>query len=243
MIEKGTRSLLKSFTWRLLATAVLFLLSLIFMEGDTAKALNITIWYHAIQIIMYYAHERFWSKVSWGKAKGCFIQMTGLSGAGKTTLARIVGERLQDKGYKVEVIDGDEFRSGLCSDLGFSKEDRNTNIRRLGFVSKVLSRNNVISIISAINPYDEVRKELLSLDENAKTVYIECDIETLKQRDTKGLYRKALLPDGHPEKIHNFTGISDPFEEPSSADLVINTDQESIASAANKLEKFILKNI
>jgi adenylylsulfate kinase len=169
--------------------------------------------------------------------------MTGMSGAGKTTLARLVGQRLEKKGHLVEVIDGDEFRAGLCSDLGFSKEDRNTNIRRLGFVSKVLARNKVISIISAINPYEDVREELNNMGPNVKVVYIRCGLEKLKQRDTKGLYRKALLPDNHPEKIHNFTGISDPFEAPIDADLMVDTEGEPIEASAAKLEKFILRNI
>ena len=127
----------------------------------------------------------------------------------------------------VELIDGDEYRANLCNDLGFSKEDRNTNIRRLGFVSKVLSRNNVITIIAAINPYEEIRKELIAKDKNLKTVYIKCDVEQLIERDVKGLYKKALLPDGHPDKVYNFTGISDPFEEPTNPDLVINTAERA----------------
>lgn len=168
--------------------------------------------------------------------------MTGLSGAGKSTIANEVKRRLEKKGIKVEVIDGDEYRQGLCSDLGFSKEDRNTNIRRLGFVAKVLARNNVITIMSAINPYEEVRKELRSMSEHTKTVFVKCDIEVLKERDPKGLYKKALLPDDHPEKIKNFTGISDPFDSPLVCDLTIDTGKESIEESVKKLERFILKN-
>ena len=93
--------------------------------------------------------------------KGIFIQMTGLSGAGKSTISFATQRILREMGYNVEVIDGDEYREGLCKDLGFSKEDRNTNIRRLSFVGKVLSRNNVICIMSAINPYDSIRKEVI----------------------------------------------------------------------------------
>ena len=143
----------------------------------------------------------------------------------------------------VEIIDGDEYRENLCKDLGFSKEDRNTNIRRLSFVSKVLSRNNVISIIAAINPYDEIRQENKKKDPNLKTVYIKCNLETLIQRDVKGLYKKALLPDNHPDKIYNFTGISDPFEEPEQCDLVIETDKQDLSNSAKILENFILRNV
>lgn len=155
----------------------------------------------------------------------------------------MTGKRLRDRGYRVEIIDGDEYREGLCRDLGFSKEDRNTNIRRLGFVSKILARNNVISIISAINPYEEIRKEIEDNGKNVKTVYVECDLETLKCRDTKGLYKRALLESGNPDKIYNFTGISDPFESPKSPDLVISTDQMTVKTATDILEKYIIQNV
>jgi adenylylsulfate kinase len=243
MVAKGKRSLVKAIAWRLIAAVILFLLSLIVLNGDTNKALTVTILYHIVQFGIYFLHERLWARIQWGNTKGCFIQMTGMSGAGKTTLAKLVADKLQLQGYRVEVIDGDEYRSGLCSDLGFSKKDRNINIRRLGFMSKVLARNNVISIISAINPYNNIRKELTLMMPNVKTVYIKCGLNTLKERDTKGLYQKALLPDGHAEKIYNFTGISDPYEEPQNADLVIDTETENIKTSAKKLEKFILKSI
>jgi adenylyl-sulfate kinase len=186
---------------------------------------------------MYYIHERIWNLIKWGKPKGIFIQMTGLSGAGKSTLAFDVGNKLRKKGHKVEIIDGDEYREGLCKDLGFSKEDRNTNIRRLGFVGKVLSRNNVITIMSAINPYDDIRQELKN-NYGATTVYVKCSLDKCVERDVKGLYKKALSGE-----IKQFTGISDPFEEPSSPDLIINTDSENLEQSSKKLEDFILKSI
>ncbi len=175
--------------------------------------------------------------------KGLFLQMTGLSGAGKTTLAQAVALRLRDKDFMVEIIDGDEYRTNLCKGLGFSKEDRNTNIRRLSFVGRVLSRNGVIAIMSAINPYDNVRKELALVPEPTRLVYIKCPLSVLKERDTKGLYRRASLPTDDPEYIPNFTGISDPFEEPSSPDLVIDTSILNLEQATDLLENFILDNV
>ena len=162
--------------------------------------------------------------------------MTGLSGAGKTTLARAVEKKLKTKGFKVEIIDGDEYREGLCKDLGFSKEDRNTNIRRLGFVGKVLSRNNVVTIMSAINPYEDLREELEKTC-GALTVFIKCPVEKCIERDVKGLYAKALSGE-----IQNFTGISDPFEEPECPDLVIDTNELSLEMSVEQLENFITKN-
>jgi len=164
---------------------------------------------------------------------GLFIQMTGLSGAGKTTLANTVASKLRKDGFRVEVIDGDEYRKGLCSDLGFSKQDRNTNIRRLGFVGKVLARNGVVAIMSAINPYEETRRDI-----EGKIVYIKCCLDTVIKRDTKGLYAKALSGE-----IENFTGISDPFEEPKLASLIIETDKEKEEVSIDKLYKFILQNM
>tara|TARA_R100001594_G_scaffold105436_1_gene139997 strand:+ start:1334 stop:2062 length:729 start_codon:yes stop_codon:yes gene_type:complete len=242
MIDSKKRSVCKALTWRLFAIVLLGIVSFV-STGDIKSASMITFLYHGIQFCMFFLHERIWNNISWGKTKGLSIQMTGMSGAGKSTLSNLVAERLKKKGLLVEIIDGDEYRNNLCNDLGFSKEDRNTNIRRLGFVSKVLSRNNVITIIAAINPYDKVRKELVTKDKNLKTVYVKCKMATLLDRDTKGLYKRALLPDGHDNKVYNFTGISDPFEEPKNPDLVIDTTEQNIESAVQQFENFIIKNI
>jgi adenylylsulfate kinase len=242
VIDARKRSIAKALSWRI--SAIILLATVSFFVTNNVKAVTLIIlFYHGIQTFVFFVHERVWNKIRWGRSKGLFIQMTGMSGAGKTTIARLTSERLRAAGIHVEVIDGDEYRAGLCNDLGFSKKDRNTNIRRLGFVSKVLARNNVVSIVSAINPYEEVRKELQLMTDNVKTVYIKCDLKTLKKRDTKGLYRKALLPDGHSEKIYNFTGISDPFEEPPDPDLVIETNKEDIMKSARRFEKFVLSSI
>jgi adenylylsulfate kinase len=173
---------------------------------------------------------------------GIFVQMTGMSGAGKSTMTFKAATILREMGHNVEVIDGDEYRMGLCSDLGFSKKDRNANIRRLSFVGKVLSRNSVICIMSAINPYDDVRKEVKDSNDLCKTVFVKCDLNTLIERDPKGLYRRALLPKSDPEHIPNFTGVSDPFEDPTDADLTIETGLESIDTSVKTLVDFILEN-
>ena len=172
-----------------------------------------------------------------------FIQLTGLSGAGKTTLSFKVKTELEKRGYKTEVIDGDDYRQTLCKDLGFSKADRIENIRRLGFVGKVLSRNGVVVILSAINPYEEIRREIKENSPQVKTVWIDCDLETLQKRDTKGLYERAFLPDGHPDKINNLTGVNDPFEIPPNADLTIKTADETTDESTAKLLNFILEHI
>jgi adenylylsulfate kinase len=170
------------------------------------------------------------------------IQFCGLSGSGKTTLAESVKSLLQKEGINVEIIDGDQYRKELCADLGFSKEDRNRNIRRLAFVASKLSQYDIVAMICAINPYEDIRQEVASKYSNVRTVLIKCSLETLIRRDTKGLYKKALLPQGHPDKINNLTGVNDPFDTPAQPDLVIDTDIDTIEEATRKLADFILSN-
>lgn len=167
--------------------------------------------------------------------------MTGLSGAGKSSIANLLKDKLLAMDLKVEIIDGDEFRKTLCADLGFSMEDRIEHIKRLGFVANILSRNEIITIIAAINPYNIARNELKERY-NAKLIYVRCDVETLRKRDTKGLYQRAFLPETHPDKIHNLTGVNDTFEIPKNPDLVIDTSEETLEDSLEKILDFILKN-
>jgi adenylylsulfate kinase len=171
------------------------------------------------------------------------IQFTGLPGSGKTTIAFTAKEKLAAAGINVEVIDGDEYRKTICKNLGYSYDDRVENLRRLGFIGKLLLKNGIITIISAINPFEKIRNELTDNAENIKTVWINCNLETLIERDPKGLYKRALLPDGHPDKIENFTGVNDVFEEPYNPDLVISTDKETPEESAQRLVDFILEYI
>lgn len=171
------------------------------------------------------------------------IQLTGLSGAGKSTIAHGVKTKLESLGHAVEVIDGDEYRKSLCKDLGFSRADRNENIRRLGFVGCKLVQFKVIVILAAINPYEEVRKELKQRSPAVKTVWVDCDLDTLRQRDTKGLYYRAFLDDGHKDKLRNLTGVNDPYEIPEDADLILHTNRETEEESMQKLFDYILANI
>jgi adenylylsulfate kinase len=171
------------------------------------------------------------------------IQMTGLSGAGKSSIAHIARETLTGLGYKVELLDGDDYRQHLCHDLGFSKADRIENIRRLGFVGLMLAKHGVISILAAINPYEEARDALKRASPLTKTVFIDCPLSVTKQRDPKGLYRRALLPIEDPDYIEHFTGISDPYEVPDQSDLVIQTHSETPEQSAKHLTDFIIQTI
>lgn len=171
------------------------------------------------------------------------IQLFGLSGAGKTTLAEAVKNELTGKNLKVEIIDGDEYRKIICKDLSFTKNDRIENIRRLGFIGNILARNGIIAILSAISPYEVAREELNQQYHNVYSIWLDCPIEELIKRDTKGLYYRALLPADDPDKINNLTGINDTFEIPKNPDLIINTQENDISEAKNKLLKFIYEKI
>lgn len=170
--------------------------------------------------------------------RGVTVWFTGLSGAGKSTIAeRLVGA-LKEKNLNVEILDGDVVRTNLSKGLGFSKEDRDTNIRRIGFVSNLLTRNGVVSIVSAISPYREVRDEVRNEIGDFIEVYVECPIDELVRRDVKGLYEKALRGE-----IKNFTGVSDPYEEPLEPEVVTHTEQETVdESLAKVLEALEARN-
>ncbi len=169
------------------------------------------------------------------------IILTGLSGAGKTTLANLVQRELMEIGFSSEVLDGDNCRRTLWKDLGFSKKDRIENLQRLAFIAEILYKHNIITIISAINPYANIRKSLFPKDVLVKTIWIECSLNELIKRDTKGFYHRAMLPDDNPNKIHFFTGISDVYEPPEDADLIINTENEEIQMSKNKILCFLLE--
>ena len=172
-----------------------------------------------------------------------FIQMTGLSGSGKSTLSHGVQQRLLALGYKVEVIDGDVYRSHICSDLGFSKADRMENIRRLGFIGITLAKQGVIAIMAAINPYEEARVALQRENLLVKTVFVSSTLEALTKNDVKGLYKRALLPREHPDFVGDFTGISAPYEPPQAPDLLLHTHEETIEVSTGKLLDFILEQV
>ncbi len=167
------------------------------------------------------------------------IQFCGLSGSGKTTLARKAKEYFDGKRVNIEIIDGDEYRKFLCSDLGFTRPDRHANIRRLAFVADKLSQYNVIPIICAINPYEEIRREVATIYKEVQTIYIKCSLAELFRRDTKGLYARTLLPEGDPQRLQNLSGVSDPFEVPSRPDLIIETDNETVPESSKKLIRYI----
>lgn len=162
--------------------------------------------------------------------EGFTLWLTGLPGSGKSTLAHLAADELRRRGYRVEILDGDEVRTHLSKDLGFSKADRDANIRRIGYVCKLLSRNGVIAITAAISPYRETRDEVRREHQRFVEVYVKCSLEKLVERDIKGLYAKAISGE-----IPFFTGVSDPYEEPLSPELVIESDRDDAQTSLTRL--------
>lgn len=161
---------------------------------------------------------------------GVTVWFTGLSGAGKTTISSALEKVLLSQGYKVEVLDGDVVRQNLTKGLGFSKEDRDENVRRVGFVASLLSRNGVIVLVSAISPYRNIREQMRQRIDNFVEVYVNAPLDVCERRDVKGLYQKARSG-----QIKNFTGIDDPYEPPLNADIECRTDLESLEESVSKV--------
>lgn len=164
------------------------------------------------------------------KRRGVTVWFTGLSGAGKTTISKAVEQELRSRGYLVEVLDGDIVRQNLTKGLGFSKEDRDENIRRIGFVAHLLTRNGVIVLVSAISPYREIRREVKAKIGDFVEVFVNAPLEVCEKRDVKGLYKKARAGE-----IKHFTGIDDPYEIPTNPDVECHTDIETEAESVAKV--------
>jgi adenylyl-sulfate kinase len=157
---------------------------------------------------------------------GFVLWLTGLSGAGKSTIANAVAPSLVERGHRVEVLDGDEVRTNLCQGLGFSREDRDTNIARIGYVAGKLAKHGVAVVVAAISPYREARDKVRA----SVSDFVEVHVATCAERDVKGLYAKALAGE-----IKNFTGVSDPYEPPLQPEIVLRTEQETVQESAEQV--------
>src|SRR5690606_39110021 len=169
-------------------------------------------------------------------SRGFVVWMTGLSGAGKSTLASLLTQELSLRGVHVECLDGDEVRKNLSHGLGFVREDRDRNVRRIGYVARMVARSGSCAITAAISPYRALRDEIRSKTENFVEVYCECPIDVLTERDPKGLYKRALAGE-----IKNFTGVDDPYEAPENPEVLVRTDlaspEQCIQEIITALEK------
>ena len=163
-------------------------------------------------------------------AQGFVIWLTGLSGAGKSTIAQALTTVLRERGAHVEVLDGDVVRTHLSKGLGFSKEDRDTNVRRIGWVCDLVARYGGVAVAAAISPYRAVRDEIRASTERFFEIYVECPLDVCVERDVKGLYAKALRGE-----IANFTGVSDPYEPPVNPEITVNTATEALDTSVQRI--------
>ena len=168
------------------------------------------------------------------------VQLCGMSGAGKSTLAKFAEHKLLENGYPVEVLDENDHRLHLFQELGMSLDDQAKNIRRMAWLANRFSRHGIFTILCAISPLDRVRLEIQYQYRIAATIEIDCALEELIRRDTKGLYKRAYLPDGHPDKISGLSGVNGVFEHPLKPDLIIRTHQETEAESGQRLYEFLL---
>lgn len=170
--------------------------------------------------------------------KGFTLWFTGLSGAGKSTLTTLLEQEFKRRQYKVELLDGDVVRTNLSKGLSYSKEDRDINVRRIGFVCDLLSRNGVIAISAAISPYAAIRAEVREQVESNGAAFVEvyakCSLDELVRRDVKGLYKKALSGE-----IQNFTGVTDPYEEPEKPEIVVDSATQSVEDSFRQILTFL----
>ncbi|MFC2080826.1 adenylyl-sulfate kinase [Bacteroidota bacterium] len=230
--ESKRRSILKTISWRFWATLTTAILVYIF-TGKIEIAIAIGGIEIIIKIILYFIHERAWNNVNYGKKglKPAVIWLTGLSGAGKSTIAQGVCTELKNKGLKVEHLDGDIVRD-IFPKTGFSKEERDRHIRRIGFLASMLEKNGVFVVASFIAPYKESRNFVRNLCDNYKEIYLSTPLEECEKRDPKGLYAKVRAGE-----IKNFTGIDDPYEKPESPYLTLDTSRFSIQESIDQVIK------
>jgi len=234
--ETNIRSIAKGISWRIVATtATILIVYFFFGRLDLAIAAGVIETF--LKIFLYWLHERVWMKIRWGKKRiePFNIWFTGLPLSGKTTIADKVFEELKKLDIPLERIDSKDIRE-LIPNIGYNYDDRIRHIKRIGHLIKTLQNNSISTVASFVSPYEESREVIKKMVKNTIIVYLKTDIETCKKRDYKGVYEKALKGE-----IKNFTGISDVYEEPKDAEIVIDTSKNSVDEAVNKIVRYIKK--
>ena len=232
--ESSLRSILKTISWRLFATLTTAAIVYAF-TSKLAIALAIGGIEMVLKLVLYYLHERVWNNIHFGKnvIKPKVLWLTGLSGSGKSTIGERLYKDLKSRGFKVEYLDGDRIRN-IFPNTGFSKEDRESHVKRIGFLASMLEKNGVIVIASFISPYEESRQFVRKLCNNFVEIHLSTPLEECIKRDVKGLYARAINGE-----ILNFTGINDPYEEPVSPEIRIDTTEISVDEVVRRISKFI----
>ncbi len=232
--ETNGRSIIKTISWRFLATITTAILVYLFTK-DVDVALKIGGIEIILKLVIYYLHERMWNKITFGKKEipPSVLWFTGLSGAGKSAISEEVFTQLKSRGLRVEHLDGDVVRE-IFPKTGFSKEDRDRHVKRVGFLASMLEKNGIIVVASFISPYKESRDFVRGLCQNFREVHVATPLEECERRDVKGLYAKARKGE-----ITQFTGIDDPYEEPENPEVKLDTTGQTIKESVG----FVLKKL
>ena len=234
--ETNKRSIVKGISWRVFATTTTIII-VYFFFGRLDLAIAAGILETVAKIALYWAHERAWFKIKWGRKKiePFNLWFTGLPLSGKTTIADAVYKELEKLDIPLERIDSKDIRD-IVPNVGFTREDRNRHMHRVGHLIKTLQNNSISTVASFVSPYRESRKAIREMVKNNIVVYVKAEIETCKSRDTKGKYEKALRGE-----YQNFTGVNDIYEEPQHAEIIIDTDKLSIDESSKIIVQFIKK--
>ena len=235
--DTNKRSIVKGISWRVVATTTTIAIVYFFFDRlDLAIAAGMI--ETVLKVGLYWVHERAWFKVRWGRKKidPFNLWFTGLPLSGKTTIADKVYAELEKLQIPIERIDSKDIRE-LIPDIGFSRDDRNRHMHRIGNLIKTLQKNSISTVASFVSPYKESRKAIREMVKNNVVVYIKADIETCKKRDYKGAYAKALSGE-----YQNFSGVNDVYEEPEHAEIIVDTDKLSVDESVQIIVKFIKKN-
>ncbi len=235
--ETNKRSIVKGISWRILATSTTIIIVYFFFDRlDLAIAAGMI--ETVLKVGLYWVHERAWFKVRWGKKRiePFNLWFTGLPLSGKTSIADKVYKELKKIDIPLERIDSKDVRE-LIPDIGYSREDRNRHMHRIGNLIRTLQNNSISTVASFVSPYRESRKAIRELVKNNVVVYVKADVQTCKDRDYKGAYAKAMSGE-----YQNFSGVNDVYEEPQNAEIVIDTDQLSVDESVSIIIKYIKKN-
>jgi len=235
--DTNKRSIVKGISWCIVATSTTIGIVYVFF-GRLDLAIAAGILETVLKVGLYWAHERAWFKIKWGRKKidPFNLWFTGLPLSGKSTIANAVYAELEKMDIPLERLDSKDVRE-LIPDVGFSREDRNRHMHRVGHLIKTLQNNSVSTVASFVSPYRESRKAIRDMVKNNIVVYVKADIETCKARDYKGVYEKALKGE-----LQNFSGINDVYEEPQHAEIIIDTDKMDVEESVSVIMKHVKKN-
>jgi len=235
--ETNKRSIVKGISWRILATTTTIIIVYVFFQRiDLAIAAGLI--ETVLKVALYWAHERAWFKIRWGKKRvePFNLWFTGLPLSGKTTIADSVFTELKKLDIPLERIDSKDVRE-MVPNIGFTREDRNRHMQRIGHLIKTLQHNSISTVASFVSPYRESRKAIRQMVKNNIVVYIKADIKTCQERDYKGAYKKALSGE-----YQNFSGINDVYDEPQHAEIIIDTDTTDVDEATQKIVQYVRKH-